>query len=145
MGGIQGIRNLDAQIERRFDLQRLACNPMLQRHAFQILHGDEGLVTVSADLIDRADIRVVQSGSGTGFATEPFQCLWVLRDIFGKELQCGKATEGGVLSLIDDAHPAAAELLDNAVVGNGLAHELGRSSHWLGMLSGHKGQGQRRT
>jgi len=34
-----------------------------------------------------------------------------------------------VLSLIHNAHAAATELLDDAVVRDGLAHKLGRRSH----------------
>ena len=53
-----------------------------------------------------------------------------MRYIFGQELQRDEATKLGVLSLIDDTHPAAAQFLDDAVVGDGLPNELGDCAHW---------------
>jgi hypothetical protein len=38
-----------------------------------------------ADLVDGADIRMVQGRSRTGFTAETFQCLRVLGDIVGQE------------------------------------------------------------
>ena len=64
---------------------------------------------------------MVQRGSGLGFAPETLQCLGVLGDIVGQKLQSHKAAKSSVLSLVDDTHPAAAELLDDAVVRDGLA------------------------
>ena len=42
----------------------------------------------------------------------------------GQELQRYEASETGVLDLIDHTHPAAAQLLDDAVMRDGLADEL---------------------
>ncbi len=53
-----------------------------------------------------------------------FECLRFLCDIVGKEFQRDEAAELGVLSLIDNTHAAATELLDDAVVRDGLAE------HW---------------
>ena len=59
--------------------------------------------------------------------------------VFGQELQSHKAIEPGVLSLVDDPHAAAAQLLDDAVVRDGLADQW-RGFHprdaMLGMLMG---------
>ncbi len=38
----------------------------------------------------------------------------------GQELESNKATELHILSLVDDTHPATAELLDDSVVRDGL-------------------------
>ena len=58
------------------------------------------------------------------FAAEALQSLGVLGDFFGQELQSDKTIEPGVLGLVDHTHPAAAELLDDAVVRDGLAEHL---------------------
>ena len=76
---------------------------------------------VLADFVDGADVGMVQGGGRTGLAPEALQSLRVLRDLVGKELEGDKATERGVLGLVNHAHPAAAELLDDAVVRDGLA------------------------
>jgi hypothetical protein len=48
----------------------------------------------------------------------------------GQELQGDRATKLGVLSLVDHAHPAAAQLLDDAVMRDGLPYKLGGRAHW---------------
>src|SRR6266851_1795342 len=73
------------------------------------------------DLIDRADIGMVEGRSSLRFSLETSQCLGVSGDLVRQELQGNKTMEGGVLSLIDDTHPAATEFVDNAVVRDGMA------------------------
>jgi hypothetical protein len=41
-------------------------------------------------------------------------------NIFGQELQRNEATKLGILGFIDYTHSPAAQLLDNAVMGDGL-------------------------
>jgi len=45
-------------------------NPVLQRLALQQLHADEGLALVLVDVVDRADIGVVEGRRGPGLALE---------------------------------------------------------------------------
>ena len=45
-------------------LHAVARNTVLQGHAVQKLHGDEGLTIVLADFVDGADVGMVQGGSG---------------------------------------------------------------------------------
>src|SRR5712692_4176560 len=108
---------------------------MLQCHAFQKLHRDVGLLATLADFVNRADVGMVECRCGTGFTPETFQCLRVLRDILGKELESYEATKVGVFGLVDHAHTAAAELFDDAVVRDGLADQCCRA-----MLGGMRGQ-----
>ncbi len=76
------------------------------------------------DLMDRADIWMVEGGSSAGFAAETFQCLWVLRQFVWQEFQGDEPTKRDVLGLVHHAHTAATEFLDDAVVRDGLAdHE----------------------
>ena len=63
------------------------------------------------------------SAERLGFALEARQRLRVLGDIIGQELQGDEAIELGVFGLVDHTHAAAAELLDDAVVRDGLADE----------------------
>src|ERR1700730_12978123 len=110
-------------------------NHVFQRHAIHELHGNERLAFVLPNLVDGANIRMVERGSSTSFAAKAFERLWVFSYILGEELQSDKATKFGVLGLVYDTHPAAAQLLDDAVVRNGLAdHKDGA------MLGGMLGQ-----
>jgi hypothetical protein len=76
-----------------------------------------------ADVVDGADVGMVQRRSGLGLAAEALQSPGVLGEFFRQELQSNKAGEPGVLGLVYDA-----QLLDDAVVRDGLADQTGDSS-----------------
>jgi hypothetical protein len=52
------------------------------------------------------------------FSLETSQGLAVLGYFFGQKLQRDKSVEDYVLSLVDNTHAAAADLLDDAVVAH---------------------------
>jgi hypothetical protein len=74
-------------------------------------------------------LGVIQGGSSLGFALETRECLGVAGNFLGQKLEGYKSVEPRVLGLIDHAH-AAAQLLNNAVVRNGLPE------HWKRILGG---------
>src|SRR4029077_9490256 len=87
------------------------------------------------DLIDGADIGMIKGRGRLCLALEPGQCQGVLGDLIGQKLQGDKPAESDVLGLIDDTHPAAADLLNNAIVRNGLAEHVVRicpGAHGMG-------------
>ena len=59
------------------------------------------------------------------FALKTRQRLLIFGDLIGQELEGHKTMESDVFGLVDDTHPASAELLDDAVVGDGLAEQWG--------------------
>jgi hypothetical protein len=69
-----------------------------------------------ANLVNGADVGMVQGGGGTRLAAETFQGLRVLRDVVGQELERDEAAQVSVLGLVHHAHPAAAEFADDTVV-----------------------------
>ncbi len=102
--GIERVGDLDAQIEHRFDLQRLASDPVPERLPLQQFHGDEGSPIGLVDLVDRADVRVVQGGRSFGLPLETAESLRVVGEFVGKELQGDVATELQVFRLVDHTH-----------------------------------------
>ena len=93
---------------------------LAQRLAVNKLHGDEWqLVARSAYVVDRADSRMIQSGSCMRFATKTFQCHGILRHILGQEFQRHRTLQPRVVRLINHTHPAGTEFLQNAIVRNG--------------------------
>ncbi len=82
------------------------------------------------NLVDSADVGVIQCRGGLRFALETAQCLGILRYLVGKELQGNETVELDVLGLVDHSHAAAAEFLQDAVMRDGLSDELGTSGHW---------------
>jgi len=74
---------------------------------------------------------VVQRGCGSSFQLEAAESLGVVGKIIGEELQSNVATQLQVFGLVHDTHAAAADLVEDTVMGNRLPHGLGRhvSSH----------------
>jgi hypothetical protein len=122
--GIQCIGNLDSKRQQVLDIQRLSSDLVLQRLPFHEFHGNKCPIAHFIDLIDGADIRMIEGRGGFGFALKSAESLSVARDIVGQEFKRDKTTEFQVLGLIHDAHPAPAQLLDNSVMGDCFAN------HW---------------
>ena len=94
---------------------------MPERLTLQQFHRDEGSPIGIVNLVDGADVRVVQRGRGLGFPLKTAEGLCVLGELVGKKLQGNLATELQVFRLVDNTHPAAAQLLHNVIVRDGLA------------------------
>ena len=129
---IEGIRDLHADITDGFEPQRLAFDAVLQGYAIEELHRDERLVPGLANLVNGANVGVIQSRCSTSLAAETFQRFCVLGDIIRKEFQGNKATELHVFGLVNNTHAAAAEFFQDAVVGDGLADHFEGESYVVG-------------
>src|ERR1700747_1930979 len=99
---------------------------MLQRHAIEKLHSDERLLATLADVVNRADVGVVEGGGRTSLPSKAFQCLLVSGHVIRQELERNKTTKLLVLGLVNDAHAAPTQLFDDAVARDGLADHRAR-------------------
>ena len=61
VSGVKRVGDVDGDREQNLRFQRPPGDAMLQRHPVQKLHDDERLTFVLADLVDRADVGMVQS------------------------------------------------------------------------------------
>jgi hypothetical protein len=73
---------------------------------------------------------MIQGGSRLRLALKPSQRLGIFGNLIRQEFQGDKSVKSYVLSFVDDTHPAAAQFLNDAIVRNGLANELGGTAHW---------------
>ena len=89
--------------------------------AIEKFHGDECLPVLLANVVNRADIWMVQCRCGFGLAPEARQCLRIACHFVGKKLQGYEAAKTRVFSLIDHSHATAAQLFHDAVVRNGFS------------------------
>jgi len=94
----------------------------LERLAIQKLHTDERLAFVLTNLVNGADVRMVESGSGLCFALKTFERLMILSKVFWQELQCNESVEARVFGFVNHTHAAATKLFEDVVVRNGLAN-----------------------
>ena len=113
---IQRVRDLDTQRQDRFQLHRTVADHVLECSARQKFHDQERAAFLLANVINRADVGMVQSRSRLGFTAKALQRLPVLCQVVGKKLERDKAAQPRVLGFVDDAHTAAAQLLNDPVM-----------------------------
>ena len=80
---------------------------MFERLPFEQLHGNERAAFEFADIVNSADVRMIERRGGAGFAAEPLDGLGVLGNVVGKEFQGNATTEAGVGGFVDHAHSTA--------------------------------------
>ena len=119
--GIECVGDLDGEGKQSVQLERSCADQVFERLAVEKLHGDEGLAVLFADVVNGANVGVVQCGCGLGLALKAGERLRVAGYFIGKEFQGYEAMQARVFGFINHAHAAAAEFLDDAIVGNGLA------------------------
>ena len=134
MGGLKPAGDLEGYFNRVMERQHPPFDPLLQGLAFEVFHADEHLAIGGlVDVVDDADVVVLQRGGGLGLVDKPLFCFGIPGQFRRKEFESDGALEAGVLGLVDDTHPSAPQVLDNPVVGNSGTDE-GRhcSSSWTG-------------
>src|ERR1700756_3106691 len=102
---------------------------MFQCYAVEKLHGDEASAVLLADFVNGADVGVIQRGGGSRLAPKTFQGLRVLCQGLRQELQGHEPAQLHILRFINHAHATSAELLDDAVMRNGLSDQRRRVRH----------------
>src|SRR4029077_7055915 len=93
MGCVERIRNLDGDIEQLIHLERTARDAVLERLAFQQSHGDERNIFESINLVNGADMRMVQSGSGARLALKALNRLGIAGETFRQEFKRHETAE----------------------------------------------------
>ena len=122
VSGFEGVGDFDdGEVEEAVELEGTAGDEILTGLAFETFHGDEGLSVFFADIVDGADVGVVEGGGGFGFAAKTAEGLGIFGERVREKFEGDEAVEARVLRLVDDAHAAAAEHLGHAIVRDGLS------------------------
>src|SRR6266446_10651988 len=119
--GIQRVGDLDAQREQCFQFDGTPGDAVLQRRAFQKFHDNERSPVLFADVMDRADVGMIQGRRSLRFALETGESMRISAYVLRKKLERDETVETSILGFVDDYHPAATELFDDAVMRDGLA------------------------
>src|SRR2546425_3342121 len=106
---VESVGDLDAQIEHRLDLHRLASDAVPECLPLQQFHGDEGSPIDLIYFVDGADVWMVQRGRSLGLPLETVEGLRIIGEFVGQELQGDVATELEVFGLIHHTHAPAAD------------------------------------
>jgi hypothetical protein len=113
--GLSVGRSRDAVSDLRRDNQRVGQReralrqPISEGLAFEVLHDEERGAALLPDVIQRADVGMIELGDRSGFAVEALAELQVASETLGKNLDGDDAIEASVLGLVDFAHPARAQ------------------------------------
>jgi len=75
---------------------------------FEILHDQEGGAVVGADVVKRADVRVLERGNGFGFALHALFQFRVGGKMRRQNLDRDRAVEAGILGTIHLSHASGA-------------------------------------
>jgi hypothetical protein len=65
---VEGVGDLDAQRQNRFQLHRAIADQVLQRDTVEELHDEEGAIAFLANVVNRTDVGMIQRRRGLGFA-----------------------------------------------------------------------------
>ena len=124
VGRVEGVGDINGDRHQQLDLKRLIADQVLQGLAFQVLHGDEGAPVVLANVVNCANIRMIQAGSGLRFAAKAAEQMLVGVDFVGKKFEGDEAPQASVLGLENHAHPPAAEFFNHPVMRDSLADHV---------------------
>ena len=124
VGSVQRVRYLDSQIQQLADLEGTALDPVLECLSFQKLHRDERDILESINLVDGADVRMVQCRSGASLTLKSLNRLRISGESLRKKLQSYKTSQLCVLCLVDHTHTAAPKLFQHAVMRDGSTDQL---------------------
>ena len=77
--GVQSVRETDAVSDHACDFDGTAREPLLQRLTLEQFHRDERRLAglACADVIDRADMRMIERGGGPRFLRKAAQAITV--------------------------------------------------------------------
>ena len=88
---VERVSNLDSQVEHLFQRNGLACDAVFQGLAFQKLHGDEGRAVLLVNLVDGANVGMIQGRSSLRLAVKTSQSLRVFGDLLRQKFQGDEA------------------------------------------------------
>src|SRR4029077_7243240 len=128
VGSFEAVGNLNADVQEFGYFDGLPANAVLESLALEQLHGNERTAFELSNIVNGADVGMIEGGCSTRFATESLDSLSVLGDVLGKKFQGNTTAEPRVLSFVDHSHSAAAQFFQDAVVGDGPANNR-RSIH----------------
>ncbi len=117
VGGGQAVGDLRGEREGLGGGERAALDLGPEALAVAKGHGDEHApVLALPDLVDGADVGIVEDRGRLGLVDEALAGLVVVGQLEGQELEGHGAPQLDVVGLVDDAHAAAADLAEDTVL-----------------------------
>ena len=112
---VQRIGDLDGVFEGLIQRQSAFLQTLLERLTLHVLHDEVVNPVLFADVVERADVRVVQAADGPCFTLEAFPALRIGGQVFGKDFDGNRAVQPGVGCTIHLTHTTGTELVGDFV------------------------------
>src|SRR5262249_11884570 len=109
---------LRRQFQQFVCLQWASAQALPQRLALKQLHDDERMTFGLVDIMDCANVGMIESRSGLRLTAESRKGSWILPQIRRQKLQRDRARYPGVLGFVDNTHAAATKPFHDTVVRN---------------------------
>ncbi len=109
VGNIDKPGDLDRNLERLVDPQSALLQTAFQRLAFEVLHDEERGAVQFANVVERADMRMIELRDRAGFAVEAVAELRISGQRLRENFDRDGAIEARVARLVDLTHAASAE------------------------------------
>ena len=109
MRAVQRIGDLRGELQRLIQRERAALDARRQRLALHVLHHHVAGAILVADVVEHADVRMVQRSNGAGLALKSLAQILALGDVFGQDLDGDGAVEASVARLVHFAHASRAD------------------------------------
>src|ERR1035438_5218071 len=93
VGSIQGIGDLNCEPQQRIQIQRTAGDLVAQDSAVEILHDDESATALLTDVMDGADVGVIQRGGCLRLALKAGKRQRIAGQFFGEKLEGDRSEE----------------------------------------------------
>ena len=106
---VERIGKRDGDRQELAHRQRAAQQPLGERLALEQLHDQEVNAVLGADVVERADVRVLEARDRSGFSRQPLAPLGVLVEVLGQHLDRDLAVESGIAGAVDLAHTPGPE------------------------------------
>ena len=106
MSLVQRVGDLDGVPQSLVERQGTFLQPVGQRLTLEVLHDQEVDPVLFTDVMERADVRMIQARDRTGLALEALLELGMVGEVSRKHFDGDGAIEPGVFGFVDFSHSA---------------------------------------
>ena len=112
---VESVGNLDCVFESLVERQSAFVEALRKGFTVDQFHDQIVDAVLPADVVECADVRVIQTADGPGLTLETFAALRVVGHVFGKDFDGNRTVQSGVDGPIHFSHTARAKFLADFV------------------------------
>ena len=112
---VERVGDLDGDLQRLVERERPFLEARGQRLALEMRHDQVVRAIDAADVVDAADVGMVQRGDGAGLALEPGPQIGIASNLTRQDLDGDRSIEACVAGSVDLAHAAGSEGGDDLI------------------------------